>query len=447
MQRDRLMHYRQESLEKAILKLHGHYGFADLKAACFIEERYLYAATPSSYHREAKEELLRVGCAARSLTATLIAQACSEGLLSLDEPVADILARHGVPEDKNCALGQTKLLHLLSNTHGLDSSGAAALAYRDDGSISRDALLNQLRAMPRITEPGTLFEYSALGTQCLTLILELIYGLPYAVILHNNLFRKLKITAYVDGTRLTDIVDLGSECWSILRDVNPAFGGALELSTQDMLRVLLYYLPKSPVIDKGDELELSLASLIRTSIQLGNWLPMANIHLGWNGYGDGWYGVNGNSRHGSIVLRFNPLTRSCIVISSKLAHAAHMAMSELFPGIPSKEYPRSLSTHEWGAMDIAKFVGVFGNNEFRLVFDLTRNSTLRAMVYRKQTSDEITDESNDPYIKRHLRPAVENIFLPDPGDPSILRFVQFLEQASDGTFRCVHNGWNTFVRV
>ncbi|MCX8053666.1 MAG: beta-lactamase family protein [Armatimonadetes bacterium] len=114
-------------------------------------------------------------------TASSILLACQDGLVHLDQPVADFLPERSVPH-----LGDVTLRHLLTHTSGLPP-------WKDMYSKgqTREQLIDELFSTKIRYKPGTHYAYSCLGYIMLSVIFEAITGEPLDTFARNRIFDPL----------------------------------------------------------------------------------------------------------------------------------------------------------------------------------------------------------------------------------------------------------------
>lgn len=152
----------------------------------------------------------------KTFTATAIALAVQEGILSLEDKIVDIFAEN-VPEDASEYLKEINIYHLLTMSSGMDSACVV-----DENYIS-----NFMRT-PVNHKPGTDFFYNDSAVTLLPLILYKKTGLSILEFLKPRLFDKIGI----DTENLT---------WFNVA-TGTAFGaGGLFCTTEDALRLMKLY--------------------------------------------------------------------------------------------------------------------------------------------------------------------------------------------------------------
>lgn len=151
------------------------------------------------------ETLFRVASITKMATALVVLRLCDEGLLALDQPVAEAL-----PEPHPALEGVT-VRHLLSHTSGLR-----------DGDFERVLLKGGAypEALSRGSSPGEKMVYSNLGFGLLGCAVEFVTGLCVEDAFRERLFAPLGMRASLAGERLAD-----EEIAAIWRVLPPAREG------------------------------------------------------------------------------------------------------------------------------------------------------------------------------------------------------------------------------
>ena len=116
----------------------------------------------------------------KQLTATVVLQLVSEGRLSLDTPLGDVLP--GLRAD---AAGRVRIRHLLTNASGLPDPDAIAGFYVAADS-TRDALVDAALRDDLAFEPGATFRYNNLDFIALGRAVEALTGQPFPDVLRER---------------------------------------------------------------------------------------------------------------------------------------------------------------------------------------------------------------------------------------------------------------------
>lgn len=368
---------------------------------------------------------VQVGCVAKTLTSILAAYAQMEGLLKLDDRLAEYFPVSGKFSD--IALG-----HLLNQTSGVDQSMITTLPRCHNGLINRQALLAQLESSALLSRPGTMFHYGNLGPWLVAAILEKQYELSYADLLERLIFDPLGISAPGQS-------DAAEIC--------PSMGMGLKLSAQDLLRIISLHLDGSP---DHPALAKSLESLRSTfGFRLSGSVMMAvRACPGWFDYGSS-FGQLGHGEHSAAVIRFVPDQKMVIAITTDHPQLANVALAILFRDTLSEfsvaSGPRLMTAEEWAQVDPYIYTGCYENGRYRMWLDIARNGALRARVYGK--TDETPDGDSEPGIKRYFKPAVGNSFIPAEPEPQVCPVLNFSSLHDDATgFRYISTGRYVFTR-
>jgi len=371
-----------------------------------------------------------LGCVAKCLTATLLAQAVESSPLVTADRVADVL-RAGSAQARTVLAG-VEVGHLMNHTHGLDDADVDidAVPRRADGTIDVDALCSRLAAAPRIGEPGKMYSYGGAGAWLAAAVLEERHGCTYLELLRRDLLDPL-------GIETDSAVEP--------RDACPAWGGRLALSAVDLIRFL------HPHVGEGvDEAASSLEPLRGGGIGMPGWGPwQRSATRGWNLYGDDWLGHNGNRDGTGIALRFHRTEPLGIVVTSPKEADCFFALATLFGDILEEysadyvRFPRALDPDAWAGKHRERLLGDYDNARWRVnVAESPRAGFLRLRVFDRRVP------LSGSILERHLRAAENDVFFAVP--PGIdYPFVQFVgEDPASGHAAYFWNGrqlWR-FVR-
>jgi serine-type D-Ala-D-Ala carboxypeptidase/endopeptidase len=190
------------------------------------------------------ETVYEIGSITKTFTGTLLAQAILSGRLTLDTPVAELLADFKIPSrgDKEMTLGDLVTHHsglprMPSNFTPKDPDNP----YADYDAAKMNEFLAGLQ-LPR--DPGASYEYSNLGFGLLGHALAEALHTTYDALLDDGILKPLGMT--MTGTALTDVVrahlapghdDSGKKAQNWDFDAL-AGAGALRSTMSDMLRYL-----------------------------------------------------------------------------------------------------------------------------------------------------------------------------------------------------------------
>ncbi|MDR2648114.1 MAG: beta-lactamase family protein [Clostridiales bacterium] len=153
----------------------------------------------------------------KSFTSTAIGFAEQEGLLSLDEKLADIFA-DALPENPSENLKKAEIKHLLSMSCGHETE---VDIFSGSGNMASDFM-----AQPFVYEPGTHFMYNTAGTNMLCAILKLKSGKNLAEFLKPRLFEPLGMSDDLTCFTLPEGIEAG--------------GFGFSMRTEDMARFIQF---------------------------------------------------------------------------------------------------------------------------------------------------------------------------------------------------------------
>ena len=382
-----------------------------------------FGAVGGEHGRFGPDTPIVVGCVAKCLTATLVAQAMDAMGFGADDAISDLLDLRSARSRK--AVEGITVGHLLNHTHGLDDAmiGIDAVPRRLGGCIDADALCGELAAAERLAEPGACYSYGGTGSWLLASLLEQEYGATYWRILQDWLFAPCGIGR---GLALS------------ATDVCPAWGGRLALSATDLVRFLCPHLSGGGSTTAADE---RLGVLREGVVGMPGWLPWhKHASYGWNLYGQQWLGHNGNRDGTGIALRFHRSASLGIVVVSGREADCFQTLARLFGDILeeyAREYvdmPTALDSGERTGEDVLKFAGDYVNARWRVRVEAVPGADhLRMGVFDRTTG------SDAAALKRHLRPAGDGVYLTVPAGVDY-PFVHFVGERHGGHARHLWNG-------
>ena len=156
----------------------------------------------------------------KSVTSIAVGFAEQEGLLELDERIADIFPEY-LPENPSQNLLNVELRHLLTMSCGHDTEIEAM----------GEEWIKEFLAHPFQHEPGTFFRYNTAGTNILAAVIKRRTGENVTEYLRPRLFEPLGIrTVFCECLPGRESVEIG--------------GGAMKLCTEDMARFTYFLLKK-----------------------------------------------------------------------------------------------------------------------------------------------------------------------------------------------------------
>jgi len=132
--------------------------------------------------------VFRIGSVSKSMSATLCATLVNEGILNWDDPVIKYLPDFKLKTEE--ATKSVTLRHILSHTEGLPYH-----AYTDmvDRGAPVDTLIDYLKDLKLIAEPGKIFSYQNVGFSLIGKVIEAATKKPFEEVLNEKLFRPLKM--------------------------------------------------------------------------------------------------------------------------------------------------------------------------------------------------------------------------------------------------------------
>ncbi len=143
-----------------------------------------------------------------------IMSAVDDGVLSLDDTVADFFPQHaGTPT------GAITVAQLASMTHGLQSN-SACLNVR---TTTLAACADEILAQPLAFTPGTMFDYGSTGLQVAGRIVEIAEGDTWENVFRRNIANPLGLTRFV---------------WAVAPTANPLIAGGAATTASEYDRFL-----------------------------------------------------------------------------------------------------------------------------------------------------------------------------------------------------------------
>lgn len=194
----------------------------------------------------------------KSLTSTAIGFAVQEGLLSLEDRLADIFS-DCLPESPSENLQKATLRDLLTMSCGHETEPAGW-----EGSW-----IERFLSHPFVYAPGTMFQYNTAGTNLLC----------------ASLFRKSgqQLTAFL-RPRLLDKIGIGEISCAAMEDGTEIGGAGYRLRTEDMARFMLFILQRGSW--NGEQLLGEGWFDLATTRQIATDTPVYNGKGDWGmGYG------------------------------------------------------------------------------------------------------------------------------------------------------------------
>ena len=371
----------------------------------------------------AQSPLIRAGCLAKPITATLLADAMAARHLDWSTPLLEVVRVTGAAKS---SLARVTVAHLLNHTHGLDASLIRAVPRTSDGLVDAAALCDQLCAQP-LSEPGYCYSYSNVGAWIAAAVVERLRGQAFAQCLSQS--------GLTDIEGSPERLSCGAVC--------PATGDTLELTAAQWLSFLELHLQAGKASDCSPDPGQSLASLQARLVPLPGWSPAEQAAgIGWKYYGEGWFGHNANLTTSSALLRFNPRGGIAIVLSAG-ADAAFSALAGLFgaalPELINLKIPRFLNPAERGAVRLERYVGSYAHASQRIEVAAAPKGGLSLQLQAQK--------GGLPASPLRFRPAQQNVFFCESTSMPELAFIQFLPLKRLDLFDYLWNGKQLWRRV
>jgi CubicO group peptidase (beta-lactamase class C family) len=135
-----------------------------------------------------------IGSITKIMTETVVALLVSEGRLELDAPAAKYLGEF--PRGPNG--GTVTVRQLLEHRAGVPHR--VTTAFEETGRLHPADIVDRVRRVGLLFEPGTKELYSSAGFTCLARVIEVIEGRPFGEILRDRLFRPASMTSATEET-------------------------------------------------------------------------------------------------------------------------------------------------------------------------------------------------------------------------------------------------------
>ena len=282
---------------EAILRFFDAHSDLGIHSLALVRENQVYALSYKPYSEELPHALFSLS---KSFTSMAAGLAIHEGLISLEDSVADVL-KSSLPDPYDPRLHLVKFQHLLSMTSGLDPRSNLR-SLREKRDWARETL-----SFPVIDEPGTTFFYNSHGTYLAGRMISERTGQTLRDYLMPRLFSKLGIKK-----PQWDCCPLGYN----------AAGFGLSLSVMDLARVGQMLLANG--VWQGETVLPPDFLAQATTKQAETADPKAREHWAdWeNGYGwQFWMGQNGRYRGDGMfgqVLMVDPENNLALAVTAGL---------------------------------------------------------------------------------------------------------------------------------
>jgi D-alanyl-D-alanine carboxypeptidase len=240
----------------------------------------------------------RIASISKVITSIVVMRLVEQGVLSLDQPVGQLLADHLLLPAYTPEAGRITVRQLLSHTSGFPKHqntffGGGAVSYADAVAVGLTA---------SIAGPGR-YVYSNMNFAALSVLIEAVTGATYETVVAQQLLDPLGIT----GMRMTGTYDLGPDEVShhpaAGRNYMEALGGAgaWNATPSDLVAIVNSIDPLTPGWKA-----LSPESLAVMRYTVADGLPPHGYGLGLINYpGDAW-GHTGTIEHAHSMVLVQP---------------------------------------------------------------------------------------------------------------------------------------------
>ncbi|GEM_PF-349494 len=295
-----------------------------------------------------------IGSQSKSFTALAIAQLAEQGQLNLDVPVQAYIPWFRVADET--ASAQITLKHLLNHTSGLSDSGYGALLPLDAGF---ETAVRSLQTAQLTAPLGMKHQYFNMGYTVLAYIVELTSGQPYADYVHDHIFTPLGMDS--------STADPASAA-NLAQGYSRLFGFAIPMEQ----RVPRYAIGNGYIVSTPADMARYALAMNTGGAGLVSPEMFKRIFTpGSNGYGFGWYIVDGGAKifHGGANETFRtevnlyPARQRAFVLMMNEGHQVDHFISggQLAKGVESLVLGQTppLVTEGWSVQWLGWGFGVF----------------------------------------------------------------------------------------
>jgi CubicO group peptidase (beta-lactamase class C family) len=344
------------------------------------------------------DAIFQIGSITKLMTATLVMQLVDEGLVRLDDRLADHVPGFAVA-DSNVSRALT-IEQLLTHTSGLDGDFFENTGIGDD-KVERFVLA--CRALPTLHPPGELFSYCNVGFNLLGRLVELKRGGTWESTIKRRLFDKLGAASFVRYAEETlryraaighsppapagdgDIVKVPY----LAKSSAPA-GSVLYAATRDLVafgRTVLNegISPNGSVVLRPESLHGMLEPRISLPAHgMCSAFGLAFMLFDWDGHRI--VGHDGSTIGQQAFLRIVPSANAVVVLLTNGGFATelyHRLFGEIFPeafGVAMPPRP----THGAAPADAAAWTGTYSKLSQRIAIDAEHGAlvaTLHGLRY------------------------------------------------------------------
>ena len=345
------------------------------------------------------ESLFQIGSVTKVLTATLIMMLVDEGLLSLDDPVAEYIPGFRLLDTdraKKITVGQ-----LISHTSGIDGD------FMSDTGSGPDRLaryVDRCALLPNLYEPGQGFSYSNAAFCIAGRIIERMYRLPFDEVMQQCLFERMGLKQSIGDLTLMPSRSLASahvldpsdltrnmrlpHLFSLPLSAAPA-GSTVMMSANDLLEFARMHFDGG-VAGNGERVMTSDSAIHMQNIQISVPVPFRGIThwgLGWFLLFTGGrcvYGHDGAAVGQMGFVRVDPETGTLIALLTNGGNGNDF-MSDVFDAtfyeLADIANPVS-ELAEQECDDLARYEGCYRNIGGDTRFEVVDGSLVRTAITR-----------------------------------------------------------------
>lgn len=260
-----------------------------------------------------RQHAMEIGSISKTFTSLMLADASTRSKLSLDASIAPLLPTDTVTQDNR--LASVTFRHLASHRAGLPrvpSNLRPANMMDPYADYDKSALFSYLQEFRQTREPGSLVEYSNLGSGLLGTLLEMVYQKPYGDIL-DEIAEPLKIKdAFINEPKGQKTASPHFNATNLAPRWHfdaLAGAGAINASIEDMHAYLLANLNPSGTLQEAIELTHKPVADMAPGLQIGlGWLIQSTPdkrywwHNGGTGGSRSFMGFDKKEQRGIVIL-------------------------------------------------------------------------------------------------------------------------------------------------
>ncbi|MEU0940850.1 serine hydrolase [Embleya sp. NPDC005971] len=382
------------------------------------------------------DTVFQIGSITKVWTTTLVMQLVEDGLLDLDQPLAEVLPELRLSDPELAK--QITMRHLLTHTSGIEGDRFIDTGRGDDCLA---AYVAQLVDATQVFPPGAAWSYCNSGFTLAGRVIEHVTGKTWDQVLHERLSGPLglerTITLPEEALLLRAAVGHISEdggapvvapVWMLPRSAGPA--GLIGSTSAELLQFARLHLTDGATADGTRLLGAEHALAMREKQVEGSDLAAmdASWGLGWHRYqwdGHEVFGHDGGTIGQYAFLRTLPELGLAVALLTNGGEAPELyedLYREIFAEVAQVALPASFAPPvEPPAFDADRYVGVYE----RAMQRMEVASTAEGLVLRIRMTGDLADTLPNAVREMPLVAVAENLFaIREPGS-AIWRQVTF----------------------